>query len=207
MIWAKYKLDNTVARASEEIRLWHTEKGLVEISKNTLAVSVRLNEKRKGYVFHGQGKLLIDAIVETQEGAIGKSIEKELIEPFLLLGDTERIQKDLVETSESDFEKMGYKSRQGFVDKAEDLCERFFRGRVHSHEDFDEPHGLIFAFQNENSKFDILVASSSKLVYKATDVVFVSNENKVVLKSPGEVVVSDNGKSVVVQKGRSVLIK
>jgi len=207
MIWGKYKIDNTVTRTAEDIRLWQTEKGIIEISRNTLAVSIRLDDKRKGYVFHGQGKLLIDAIVETEEGAVGKSVEKELIEPFLMLGDTERIQKHLAETSEDDFEKMGYKSQQGFVDKAEDLCDRFFRGRVHSHEDFDEPHGLIFAFQNETSKFDILVAGGSKLVYKATGLVFVSNENKVVLKSPGEVVVSDNGKSVIVKKGKSIFIK
>lgn len=207
MIWGKYKLDDTVSRATEDIRLWQAEKGIIEISRNTLAVSIMLDDEQKGYVFHGQGKLLIDAIAETKEGAIGKPVEKELIEPFLMLGDTEIIRKHLDETREDDFEKMGYKSQQEFIDKAEDLCDRFFRGRVHSHEDLDENHGSIFAFQNGNSKFDIVVADGSKLVYKTTGLIFVSNEDKVVLKSPSEVVVSDNGKSVIVKKGKSVFTK
>ena len=200
MIWKKFQLDNSISKVTEAITLWQTERGITEISKNTLAIPIKLGDQRKGYVFHGQGKLLIDAIVETEEGAIGKSVEKELNEPFLMLGDTEEIRKHLTRAIEEDFAKMGYEKQQGFVDKAEDLCNRFFRGRVHSHEGFEEDHGLIFAFQNEDSKLDILVAKGSKLVYKATGIVFVSNEDKVVLKSPGEVVCTSNGKSVIIKR-------
>lgn len=200
MIWGKYRLDDKVVRTADDVRLWQTEKGIIEICGNTLAVSIKLGDKRKGYVFHGQSKLLIDAIVDTEEGAVGKSIEKALIEPFLMLGDPEGIEKHFSEASEDDFARMGYASQQGFVDQAQDLFNRFFRGRVHSHENFDESHGLIFAFQNETGKFDILIADGSKLVYTATGLVFVSNKDKVVLKSPGEVVVSDNGKSVFLKK-------
>jgi hypothetical protein len=207
MIWEKYKLDDTVSRATEDIRLWQAKKGIIEISRNTLAVPIMLDDEQKGYVFHGQGKLLIDAIAETKEGAVGKPVEKELIEPFLMLGDTEIIRKRLAETREDNFEKMGYESQQEFIDKAEDLFDRFFGETVHSYEDFDENHGLIFAFQNGTSKFDILVADGSKLVYKTTGLVFVSNEDKIVLKSPSEVVVSDNGKSVIIKKGKSIFIK
>ena len=200
MIWKKFQLDNSISKVTEAMTLWQTERGITEISKNTLAIPIQLGDQRKGYVFHGQGKLLIDAIVETEEGAIGKSVEKELNEPFLMLGDTEEIRKHLTRAIEEDFAKMGYEKQQGFVDKAEDLCNRFFRGRVHSHEGFKEDPGLIFAFQNEDSKLDILVAKGSKLVYKATGIVFVSNEDKVVLKSPGEVVCTSNGKSVIIKR-------
>jgi len=205
VIWEKYTLGEAT-RAAEDMKLLQTEKGIIEISKDTLAIPIRLDDKQRGYVFHGQGKLLIDAIAETEEGAVGKSIEKELTGPFLMLGDTERIQKHFSETSEDDFEKTGYKSQQEFVDKAEDLCDRFFRGRLHSHEDFNQNHSSIFAFQNEDNKFDILIAEGFKLVYKAKGLVFVSSEGKVVLKSPVEVIVSDNGKSVIVKKGKSVFI-
>jgi len=95
---------------------------------------------------------------------------------------------------------MSYENQQGFIDKAKDLCDQFFKGRVNNHEAFGRDHGLIFAFQNEANKLDVLFAKGSKLVYKATDIVFVSNENKVVLKSPGEVVCSSNGKSVIIKK-------
>jgi len=189
------------------LTLWQAEKGTIKISKNTLAIPVKKDDQRKGYILHGQGKLLIDAIVETDEGAVGKSVEKELNEPFLMLGDTEEIQKHLIKASEGDLAEMGHKNQQGFADKAEDLCDRFFRGKVDSHDGFDRDHGLIFAFQDEANKLGILVAKGSKLVYTTTDMVFVSNENKVVLKSPGEVVVSKNGRSVIINKGKSIIIK
>jgi hypothetical protein len=200
MTWQNYQLDNTISKATEAITLWQTEKGTIEISKNTLAIPIKLGDQRKGYIFHGHGKLVLDTIVETEEGAIGKPVEKEINEPFLMLGGTEETQQHLSTPSKEDFTKMGYENQQEFVAKAEDLCNQFFRGRVHSRQGFEENHGLIFAFQNETSKLDILVAKGSKLVYKAMDMVFVSNENKVVLKNHGEVVLSRNGKSFVIKK-------
>ena len=207
MIQQNYQLGNTVSKSTEALTLLQTERGIIKTGKNTLAIPLKLDDQRKGYIFHGQGRLLIDAIVETDEGAVGKSIEKELNEPFLMLGDTEEIQQHLTKASEENLAEMGHKNQQGFEDKAEDLCDRFFTGKVHSHKGLDEDHGLIFAFQNEARKLDILLAKGSKLVYTTTDMVFVSNENKVVLKSPGEVVVSSNGKSVIINKGKSIIIK
>jgi len=200
-MWQNYQLGNTVSKTSEAVTLWQMEKGIVEISKNTLAVPIELDDKERGYVFHGNGKFLLDSIVETEEGAIGKPVEKELSELFLMLGDTEEIQKHLTEASEEDFAKMGYQNQQEFADRAEDLCGQFFKKKgVHNYQCFDEHRGFIFAFQNQTSKLDILIAKGSKLVYKAMDIVFVSNENKVVLKSPSEVVCTSNGKSVIIKK-------
>jgi hypothetical protein len=201
MMWQNYQLGNTVSKTSEAVTLWQMEKGIVEISKNTLAVPIGLDDKERGYVFHGNGKLLLDTIVETEEGAIGKPVEKELNEPFLMLGDTGETQKHLTTASEEDFAKMGYQNQQEFAVKAEDLCDQFFKKKgVHNHRCLDEHRGFIFAFQNELSKLDILVTKGFKLVYKAMDMVFVSNENKVVLKSPSEVVCLSNGKSVIINK-------
>jgi len=200
MIWQDYQLDNTVLRATEAVTLWQTERGIVEIGRDTLAIPIKVSDQRKGYIFHGNGKLLLDTIVETEEGAIGKPVEKEISEPFIMLGDTEETQQRLSIASKEDLTKMGYGNSQEFVAKAEDLFDKFFRGRVHSRQSFGEGRGLIFAFQNEASRLAILVAKGSKLVYKAIGIVFVSHENKVVLKSPGEVVCSNSGKLVIVRK-------
>lgn len=201
MMWQNYQLGSTVSKASEAVTLWQMEKGIVEISKNTLAVPIGLGDKERGYVFHGNGKFLLDSIVETEEGAIGQPVEKELSELFLMLGDTEEIQKHLTEASEEDLAKMAYQNQQEFADRAKDLCGQFFKKKgVHNHQCFDEHWGFIFAFQNQTSKLDILIAKGSKLVYKAMNIVFVSNENKVVLKSPSEVVCTSNGKSVIIKK-------
>ena len=201
MIWQNYQLGNTVSKTSEATTLWQTEKGIIEIGKNTLAIPIKLSDNERGYVFHGNCKLLLDTIVETEEGAIGKPVEKELNDPFLMLGNVEEIQKYFTKASEENFAKLGYENQQGFVDRAEELFNQFFKKEgMHGHQSLSGERGFIFAFQNQTSKLDILVAKGSKLVYKAMDIVFVSNENKVVLKSPSEVVCTSNGRSVIVKK-------
>ena len=201
MTWKNYELDSIVLKATEAITLWKTEKGIIELNKGALAVPIKLDDQRKGYIFHGHGKLLLDTIVETKEGAIGKPVEKEVNEPFLMLGDTEKVQQHLSTASKEDFTKMGYENQQGFVAKAEDLYDQFFeRGRTCGRQSFGEEHGSVFAFQNKAGKLDVLVVKGSKMVYKAAGMVFVSSENKVVLKSRGEVVLSCDGKSFVIRK-------
>jgi hypothetical protein len=197
-----YQLDDAISKATEDMRLWQTEKGVLEICRNTLVIPIRVRDQRRGYVFHGHGKLLLDTIVETDEGAIGRSVEKELSDPFLMLGNTEKIEQHSITASEEDLARIGYKNQQEFVTKAEDLCNQFFeqrKRRIGNHQSFGEHSGSIFAFQNQTNELDILVTKGSKLVYATRDVVFVSNKNKVVLKSPNEVICASNGKSVIIK--------
>lgn len=197
MNWQNYHLEDTVLKTTETIVLWQAEKGLVEIGKDSLAIAVRLGDEKKGYVFHGQGKLLLDTIVETREGAVGRPIEKEITQPFLMLG---HVKEHLSAPNQEDFEKMSYADQQEFLTKTRELLDRFFENRrVHSHHYFDVNHGSIFAFPNKNSKFDLLVTKDSSIVYKSKDIVFVSNRNKTVLKSPKETICIADGKSVVVK--------
>jgi hypothetical protein len=202
MIRQSYQLDSTALKITETMTLWRTEKGLVEIGKNTLAIPIKLNDQRKGYIFHGHGKLLLDTIVETQEGAIGKPVENELNKLFLMLGDAEEIQQHLSTATKENLTKMGYVNEQGFIDKAEDLFDQFFgKMRIHSHQCCSNNYGVIFAFPNKTGKLDTLIANDSKLVYKAMNQVFISNDGNVVLKTPAEVIVSgDNRKSLVIKK-------
>lgn len=207
MIWRDYQLGDTISKTSENITLWQTEKGIIEIGKETLALPIELNDQRKGYIFHGHGKLVLDTIVETEKGAIGKSVEKEINYPFLMLGDTKETQQSLTTATDEDLIGRGYENHQEFVTKAEDLLDRFFKDRMHGRRCSDEDYGFIFAFLNQRDQLDILVAKGSKLVYKAMDIVFVSNRNNVVLKSSSGMVCTNNGKSVIIKKGKSFIIK
>lgn len=196
MTWHNYQLEKNILKTNEALTLWKMEKGLIEISKNTLVIPIKLGDDQKGYVFHGIGKLVLDTIIETDDGAVGKPVEKEIADPFLMLGEIEEIQKGLVTAEEDDLKTTGYESKQQFVAKAEDLLEQFLgRDMMHSHHCCGHNHGVIFAFPNKSDKLDILVSKGSKLIYKATDTVYVSNKYRVVLKTPNEVVVSGNRKS------------
>jgi hypothetical protein len=58
--------------------------------------------------------------------------------------------------------------------------------------------GTEFAFPNGSGKLDILLANGSKLIYGATDLLFVSDMNSVVLKDADRIVVSGRDKSCIV---------
>jgi hypothetical protein len=208
MIWRHYQLGTTISKTTESTKLWDSERGIVEIDQNTLVIPIMLEDEERGHIFHGHGKLLLDTIVETEEGAIGKPVEKELNKCFLMLGGLGETSQHLSEANKEDLAEMGYETQQEFLDEAENLIDRFFRNsKTRDRHHFGKHQGYIFAFQNQNDKLDILVAKGPKLVYTSKGLVFVSNQNKVVLKSPEEVICSSNGKSVIINSGKSIIIR
>lgn len=203
MKWQDYRLDSDVSKAAEDVTLWRNEKGILEIAGDTLAVKILLDDQPSGYVFHGKGKLLLDTIVETEKGAVGKPVERLVDEPFLMLGRSEMLQQHLCSTEREDFTRLAYEEQEQYLLKAQDLLDMFFEGSISTHtrsKTFGEDGGFVFALPNEKGKLDILVARAAELVYTSTDKVFVSKGEKVVLKSSGEVVVSRLGKSVLIAK-------
>jgi hypothetical protein len=201
MMLQQYRLDNTILKATDALKLLQSERAIIETDGNTLAVPILLDNQRKGYMFHGHAKLLLDTIVETKEGAMGNSVEKEINEPFLMLGDTEEIQQHLSAADKENLTAMGYKDEQEFIAKAEDLLQKLSRrGKIWHHHCCDDNYGTMFAFSNEAGKLDILVADDSRLTYKAMDRVFIANKRKVVLKTPNEMVLSSNCKSLIIRK-------
>ena len=201
MTWEDYQLEDTILKTSEDRTLWQTEKGVVKIRKNTLVLPIRLNGQRKGYVFHGNGELLLDTIVETEEGALGKPVQREISKPFLLLGAKEDLLPSLDTAQREDIQKAGYGDERGLLDEAVRICNRVLGGgRSCNCWPSDVDRGLVFAFSNETDSPDILVAQGSKLVYKAVGVVFVSNEDESILKGHDAVVLSHNGKSFLIKR-------
>jgi hypothetical protein len=201
MIWQNYQLDNAVFKATDAVTLWRSEKGAVEIAQKTLVIRIKLDNEQKGFVFHGSSKLLLDTVIETDEGAIGKPVEREINGLFLMLGETEAIQRHFSLASKEDLAAMGYESEQGFVTKAENLFHQFFgRGTTCNLQSCGTDHGFIFAFPNTAGRLDTLVAKGSKLVYKALNRVFVSNRSEVIMKTPDEVIVAHNGKSFIIKR-------
>jgi hypothetical protein len=199
-MWHEYEAGDAVFKTKEPVTLWKTDQGIVEVSKDTLAIAVKSGEKQEGFVFHGQGKLVLDAIVETESGAVGEPVEKELSNPFLMLGETEQVHQRMGDANSEDLAKMGYKSNSEFVDKAKSVLERSLnRGRMRVGSCCNHFTGSMFMFPNETGEPDVLMLHDSKLIYKSSSTVFISNDGKAILKSPTHVVVSNNGKCVLIR--------
>jgi len=126
MIWHNYQLDNVVYKVRETTTLWKAERGMVEVNKDTLAVLIKMGSQDIGCLFHGKGKLILDTIIETNKGAIGRSVEKEIEKPFIMIGSVNSVRQNFVTADFQDLVMKGYKEGQEFIEKAESLCERFF---------------------------------------------------------------------------------
>jgi len=193
-----YTLENTVLKSDEAFTLYRAEKASVEIEKNAFAVPIKVEEEKVGYVFVGQGKLVVDAIVETEEGAFGKPIERALNEPFLMLGNTEQTSQHFSPASHDDLKKADVDEKT-LLDGAQGLLDRFSsKSAVRGHEELDNHSGWIFAFSNGENALDHLVSKGSELVYNAKDMSFVSKGDKSILRSSEKVVLSNHGRSFVV---------
>lgn len=200
MMPEKYRVGSVLLKATGTLKLWEAERGLVQVDEGTLALPILLGEQRRGYVFHGAGKLILDAIVETNAGAVGKPVEKELNQPFLMLGNDEEVQKGLHSASEEDLKNKGYQNLEEFAQRAEALLDRFPRKRLIGCSCSESHRGSIFLFQNEPGKPDLLVLNGSRLVYKSSDTMFALSGRHVVLKGHDRVTVSVDGKCFVINR-------
>jgi hypothetical protein len=199
MMQDHYELDNAILKVTEPFLLFHSDKASIEISKDTFAVSIKLESERVGYVFLGTGKLLVDAIVETEKGALGKSIQRALDEPFLMLGDTDETSRHLSPVNNGDFSRVSREEKM-VLDRAQGLLDRFSRGRiVHRHEHMFGVEGLIFAFSDDKDELDILLSKGSKLVYATKEMSFLTDGDKSILTRSGQVILSHHGRPFVVE--------
>ncbi len=198
MMPQKYRVGNVLLRTIGPLKLWETEKGLVEVAEGTLALEILVGEQRRGYVFHGAGKLILDAIVETDAGAIGKPVEKELNQPFLMLGNGEEMRDSLDSAGEEDLKNKGYLSLEEFAQRAEGLLDRFPRKRLIGCGCLGSQSGSIFLFQSESDKPDLLLLRGSRLVYKSSGTMFALSGRHVVLKGHDRIAVSVDGKCFVI---------
>lgn len=202
-----YNLGDKPQKLLEDTLLFKNERSIVNASKDTLALPIEFDGETLGYVFHGEGKLLLDAIIETRRGAIGKSTERDLKAPFLMLGGAKEISSNIIPTNASDLSNMGYEDAQAFVKRADEACEHLFRRTMrHAHMDFDGKDARLFAFQREEDGYDTLISKRDKLVYTSDEEVYVFKGDKGILTRHGEVVVSKKEKTVCVCDG-NVLVE
>jgi hypothetical protein len=196
-----YHIDSKILKTTKEVTLWKSDKAIVRIGDKALAARVMVDEEPYGYVLWGDGTLLLDTIVETERGAIGESVEREVTKPFAMIGQLPSIQENLEDAEEGDSAQREGDNRSDLLEKADRLVGKLLDK---SSRDPVKKGGLLFAFPNEEDELDLLIVKGRKLVYKSTDQVFVAKGDNVVLtRRHGEVVISKPGRSVVVSKRRS----
>lgn len=183
MIFDKVELGNRVQKLTQQETLWQGDKGTAKANQDTLLFPITQGSSQIGYLFQGDCTLILDAIVETRQGAVGKSIEKNLTEPFLMLA--RDLTLSTIDAEEKDVIRIGYKDKQEFLNKMNDVANELLTGRqIGSHYHSPSNQSRVFMFTNNGHKTAILVATGSNIVYKTKGFVFVANDDRIVLKSP-----------------------
>ncbi len=194
-----YRLGDKPLKLLRDTTLFKNERCIVKAFQGALALPIEFDEETLGFVFHGEGKLLIDAIVETGRGAVGESVERDLEEPFLMLGGAKEISDGMGPVDASGLSDLGYEDAQAFVKRADEAYEHFFRRKMRlTHLDLDVEDVCLFVFMHEKKGYDTLISKRDKLVYASDGEAYVFEGDKSVLKRSGEVVVSKKGKTVCV---------
>jgi len=198
MLFHHVKLGTQPHKLTQDTTLLQNEKCIVKAAAGTLTLPILIDDTPSGHFFIGKGQLALDTIMETTRGAVGKPLVKDLTHPFAMFSEDMDLKQ--VATTSQDLTSMGYKSADEFLTIANDKFDQFTHGR---HGNFDiERNVNIFAFANEHSRWDILIAKDDNIVYTSKEKVYVSKGNgHSVSLGPGSIFVSRKGKTVIIDNG------
>jgi len=116
-------------KVAEPCEVARSEKALVEVDAETLYFPILRAGIEIGGVFFGSGHYVIDAIVETREGAIGQSREASWAGSLLLLSETDEWSPPgVVPTSDKDLRRQYLESNEDAFDRAWQVLTRFADG-------------------------------------------------------------------------------
>lgn len=194
--------DNIVMVTTEEIDIISHEKAYVKMSAGCLWSSLLQDGVRVGVAFVGPSRFAVDAIAETDMGAMGESITGELSGVQLFIGATslENISKN---AESPDTQSQGYQSAESFTKAIEATIHELINGENKQTKIDSKKDSKIFFGTDSNEKKMLLVLSEDKgLVFTYGKSVFViGDDNLVSVSKSGVVVSSKEGKQIIVGKG------
>lgn len=194
------KSDGAVMITEGSYELISTDKVLLTLTEGVAWVDVVNNGDRVGIAFVGPSRLAVDAIAETDEGAVGKSVVTRLEGMQLYLGETQ-IEILSREASASDLGNLGYDGPDGFLVEVDSLIKDKVNGA--SKVDIENQESKVLLGAGEDRKSIVLVVGDRKndLVFTYGKNVFVVGDNEMVsVDKSGVRIKGKHGKTLSVTK-------
>jgi hypothetical protein len=177
-----------------------TDKALVNLQQGCVWTYVINNGDRVGLVFSGPGRLAVDAISETDAGAVGRSVVTRLEGFQLFLSETqmERLSR---EATESELRTLGYSGFEGFQNEVDS----FIKDKVNGDNkiNIENQDSSVLLGTGENEKSIVLVVKEGKrdLVFSYGKNVYVVGEQEMVsVDKSGVRIEGKHGKTLSVTK-------
>ncbi len=162
-----------------------TEKALIQVDSGSLYFPIIRASVEVGGVFIGSGKVIVDAIVETKRGAIGKSQELIWSGSLILFSmSVEWVPPSILPVSNKDLELHQLKSKDEATEQAQQIFERNLTEASSRFDDFFvlKRHGwCVIILDREMGKIHIL-ASKDRIVMKHPNSSLIIKGNRMVRK-------------------------
>ena len=194
--------DSNVMVTTQEIDILSHEKAYVRMSAGCVWSYLLQDGVRVGVAFAGPSRFAVDAIAETDMGAMGESITGELSGVQLFIGviSLENISKN---AENSDTWNQGFSDPKVFTKEIESTISEHLNGDNKKTKIDNKKDSKIFFGTDSNNKKVLLVLSDEKgLVFTYGKSVFVLGDDNLVSVSKSGVVVSNkDGRQIIVGKG------
>ena len=177
-----------------------TEKALVNLSEGCVWIYVVNNGDRVGIAFAGHGRLAVDAITETDAGAIGKSVATGLEGMQLFLGETQ-IERISREAKLLEMEHLGYSGSEDFISTVDSIIKNKVNGDTKVNVENQESNVLIGTGEDEKAIVLVTTEGKEDLVFSYGKNVYVVGEQEMVsVDKSGVRIRGKHGKALSVTK-------
>ena len=192
------KIDETIMETTSKTNLVDHKKALVTLEPGCAWVYLKEDNERIGVAFAGPSHFAVDAITETDHGAIGESMAGSLGGIQVHIGKVELDNASRTGSSET-LARVGYTNVESFHDDIESKI-----GSINGKDKHEriklESDGTIFLGMDEQEKKVLLAIKEDDLVFIYDKRVFVIGEDgkHVSITTKGVAVIEPDGRSIVI---------
>ncbi|MHA1959618.1 MAG: hypothetical protein ACW99U_05275 [Candidatus Thorarchaeota archaeon] len=192
-----FKIEEDVMITSSALELISHDMAIVEMEPGCVWTGLVDKGKRTGVAFSGPSRFAVDAIAETNLGAMGQSFSGRLGGIQFYVGDTEAIENISSIASDYQIAAFGFNSAADFLKEVERARDEY--AGKQSKTEFERRDGQVFLGKDDEGKEVILVVKDSELV-------FVYDKNVFVIGDNGLVTVSRDGVAVTKHDGKTITV-
>lgn len=194
--------DTTVMVITEEHEIISHEKAFVKMEAGCVWVYLLENDKRVGIAYAGPSRFAVDAIAETDLGAMGESVTDTLEGIKLFIGSSSL--ENISRSAEiANLQNTGFNDTTAFTQAIETTMKDHFTGENKQTQiDNKDDAKIFFGTDSEKTKVLLVLSDSKKLVFTYGKLVYVlGDDNMVSVSKSGVVITNSDGKQLIVSKG------
>ncbi|NHI83826.1 MAG: hypothetical protein EAX81_05965 [Candidatus Thorarchaeota archaeon] len=197
MVMKKLEVDGPVMMLRNTHELISHKKAILTLERGCIFVYLKHDGNRVGIAFDGPSQLVVDAIAETEYGAVGESVKPCLKGIQLYLGVT-RLENKSESASENDARALGYGSNDAFVKASMNKIQDQVNGDHRT--SIETGKGSILLGKDSDEKSIILVAKDDK------ELVFIHGKNVFAVGDDNIVSVDKSGVRIRGKHGRDIAV-